>query len=99
MTISFENTMAIFGFVWFVYACYLPEMIFAKLSLWMERNLPQWMHKPLFECPVCMSIWYGTPFGIALGMQILSALFAAACAGGLSYVVIRVCNAIDNNEN
>lgn len=34
--------------------------IFESLGLWFEKNLPKAIHPPVFECPVCMSPWYGS---------------------------------------
>lgn len=36
------------------------EQIFEKLGDWFERVLPEAIHKPVFDCPVCMAPWYGS---------------------------------------
>lgn len=37
-----------------------PGMIFGKLGKWLEKLLPEWAQKPLFECPPCMASLWGT---------------------------------------
>lgn len=34
--------------------------IFGKLGNWLHANLPKKLHSPVFDCPVCMTPWYGT---------------------------------------
>jgi len=34
--------------------------IFGKLGAWFERNLPEKLKQPVFDCPVCMCPWYGS---------------------------------------
>lgn len=52
------------------------SMIFGKIRLYLQR-LPQWTHKPLFECLICMGgiytlilypLMYGFSFNIILTM-------------------------------
>lgn len=34
--------------------------IFAALGDWFYKHLPKKIHQPVFDCPVCMTPWYGT---------------------------------------
>lgn len=34
--------------------------IFHGLALWFEKVAPEKIHKPLFDCPVCMTPYYGS---------------------------------------
>jgi hypothetical protein len=36
------------------------EQIFERLGKFLERILPEAIHKPIFACPICMTPWYGT---------------------------------------
>jgi len=36
------------------------EQIFEKLGDWLMDHLPEAIHKPVFDCPICMSPWYGS---------------------------------------
>lgn len=37
-----------------------PDEIFGKLGDWLEDHLPDAIHPAVFDCPVCMSPWYGS---------------------------------------
>jgi hypothetical protein len=43
--------------IWFTMQ---EEQIFGRLGLFLEKYLPEQIHKPVFGCPVCMTPWYGT---------------------------------------
>jgi hypothetical protein len=34
--------------------------IFEKLGFWFSKNLPKKIHPAVFECNICMTIWYGS---------------------------------------
>jgi hypothetical protein len=36
------------------------KQIFARLGDWFEDHLPEAIHKPVFDCAICMTPWYGT---------------------------------------
>lgn len=36
------------------------EQIFERLGKFFERVLPEAIHKPVFDCFICMVPWYGT---------------------------------------
>ena len=40
-----------------LWCCFLPGMIFGKINYLRIRN---YIKSPLYECPVCMSAWYGS---------------------------------------
>lgn len=44
--------------VQFIYATFWEGMILGRVAGWLIDNLPKWMHKPLFDCPICMTPWY-----------------------------------------
>lgn len=33
------------------------NMIFERVGKLGEEKLPKWLHKPLFSCPICNSVW------------------------------------------
>lgn len=35
--------------------------IFGALGNWYDKHLPEKLKAPVFDCPVCMVPWYGTP--------------------------------------
>jgi hypothetical protein len=34
--------------------------IFGKLGEFFSKHTPSFMHQPLYECNVCMTVWYGS---------------------------------------
>ncbi len=43
-----------------VWAVFLDGMIFGKIGNWGANKLPKWLSKPLFDCMICMTVYYGT---------------------------------------
>ena len=48
-----EKALTISLIITAIHVSMWDSMIFAKLSLYLQR-LPRWTHKPLFECLICM---------------------------------------------
>lgn len=46
------SVLAVWATMWY-------EGIFEFVRLWGERRLPMKLQKPIFECPVCMTPWWG----------------------------------------
>lgn len=56
--------------------------IFGGLGRWFEKVLPEVLHKPVFDCPVCMGFWYSLPLFVFLwGLGWLSILLSIAVVG------------------
>lgn len=63
-----EKVFIISMIVWAVWICMQSEMIFEKLGVWLQEHLDKWfgkelgeyIGKPVFSCPICMSFWYGS---------------------------------------
>jgi hypothetical protein len=45
--------------VLFVHVTFWEEHIFEEVGNWLDMKLPEWLQKPLYGCPICMSFWYG----------------------------------------
>lgn len=45
--------------VYFIHACFWPTMIFGKLAQDADTWMPEWAKKPLYDCPICMTVWWG----------------------------------------
>lgn len=63
-----------------LYIClHWPGMIFNWLLTYLERYIPLWLHKPVFDCLICMpSVWvtilwfaFGNPLSWLLLVQML----------------------------
>lgn len=87
--------------VQFLHACTLEGMIFQGLRRACEK-LPWYLKKPFYDCPTCMSMWWG-PAIIALLIVICevhiqnAAQIFVACmmAGGINAIISTVSSAIN----
>lgn len=52
--------------VYFFYECTRKGMVFSFVADTLDA-CPAWMKKPLFDCPICMVVWWG-PSIIACGI-------------------------------
>lgn len=43
-----------------IWSTMLNGMIFGKFGNWSDRVLPKWLNKPLSECVICMTMYYGS---------------------------------------
>jgi len=56
-------------------------MIFEDVANYLDTKLPEWVSKPLYGCPICMSIWWGSAFYLLYegwNIEMLIVVFAAA---------------------
>lgn len=37
--------------------------IFGAFGAWLKKVLPEEVHNPVFDCPICMGFWYGGTIG------------------------------------
>lgn len=66
LIILFINSLCIVGFN----LSTNEGMILGKLATWTEYYLPEWLNKPLWACPYCMSSIHSTYIFIPLALQI-----------------------------
>jgi hypothetical protein len=54
----------------FLHVCTWEGMLLQRVPVWFW-NAPVWIKKPLYDCPVCMSPWWGSliiaVFGLLTG--------------------------------
>lgn len=82
--------------VLFLHACTTQGMVLQVVGDSLN-NLPAWLQKPLYSCPICMCMWWG-PVVIACGIvwmnwQVNSAVqmfMICMAAGGMNWIVTRV---------
>lgn len=93
--------------VLFIHATTWEGQIFEKVGDYLQTRLPEWIQKPLYDCPICMSFWYGTAIQLLLhknfGVELFLEVFAAAGINVINVVVIRYYKAVsdyieDNND-
>lgn len=64
--------------------------IFGRIHqlLW---GIPEWMKQPLFECPVCMTPYYGSAFyWIFIGNSIAEWIVTVIAAMGLNAIIVFI---------
>lgn len=44
--------------VWFIHVCTWPGMVFSIVGKSLAK-LPYYLRKPLYDCPTCMTVWWG----------------------------------------
>lgn len=69
--------------------CFHSDEIFGVPGDWMRKNFPEWINKPLFNCPMCMSSLHGTAFFILFlwGYPVHLWLIFIVCLTGLSALI------------
>lgn len=60
--------------------------IFHKVAIVLEKKLPEKLHKPFFDCVICMCIWYGLVICLLLGFD----LWLPVPAMGLVAVLVNL---------
>jgi len=55
-----SNGIIIALIILFIHGCTWTDMIFDRPASWLRMRLPEWITKMLFDCPACMSPYYGT---------------------------------------
>lgn len=53
-----ERAVIVAMIVMAIHAVFIPGMIFGFVRKLFE-NAPEWVKNPLFDCPVCMTPWWG----------------------------------------
>lgn len=89
-------SFAIAMIVYFLYHSTFKGMIFGGFRKW-SKNWPEWIKKPLYDCPVCMCAWWGFPV-LVLGYygmcwDLGNVWWCIACmfvAGGINSVVSQI---------
>lgn len=47
-----------------MYTCFCTGMIFGYAGDFVRNRFPEALKKPLVDCPICMSFWYGLLYNI-----------------------------------
>lgn len=85
-----EQSILTCFFVFAVWATMLEGMIFGKIREVGDDVLADWVRYPLYECPICMSFWYGSVFyWIFFGESIKGWLVVIFGTMGLAAIIIK----------
>lgn len=75
--------MAIWATMW-------EGMIFGFIRKWLQV-LPEKLQMPIFDCPICMSIWYGEiAYWIIWGNSIKESIIVAISSMGLNAIFVKM---------
>jgi hypothetical protein len=73
--------------------------IFEDVANWLDTKLPEWIIKPLYGCPICMSPHWGLLLYVMyvyFNLEIVVMLFAA---GGINSAIVNLNNHIKDAGN
>lgn len=75
-----------------VWATMLYEMIFGWVRDKTE-HWPIWLKKPVYECPICMTAWYGTlAYWLIWGNSVKEWGIVVICGMGIVTVFVNIKN-------
>lgn len=95
----FSNALFIAYAVFFLNVIFNWQgQIFDKLGEWLDERLPEYISKPLYGCPICMSIWWGVAFQYVMylngvegyGNAFVPIFLTAMCAGGINVINVVI---------
>ena len=70
--------------------------IFEDVANWLDTKLPEWIIKPLYGCPICMSFWYGSFFYILYEGFDKWIVLVVFCAAGINAAIVNLNNTISD---
>lgn len=71
-------------------------MLLEKLRPKLEKVLPEFLHKPLFACAVCMTPWWGSlAYIILFGFDGLTMLSTIIIAFTINLILVKFLNMAD----
>jgi hypothetical protein len=75
--------------VWAVYAVFWDGMIFGFVSRWLSYRISPMLQKPIYACPACMAMWYGTVlYWVIWGNSFKEYAICVAGSIGLSTIIL-----------
>ena len=90
ITILLHSLLATFiSFGWC--AAFEPKEIFGWAGDWMDERFPEWLKKPLYDCPKCNSFWVATiAYWLFWGSDIFVWLATGVAAIGIAAIVLKI---------
>ena len=74
-----------------IYASLKDGMIFFNIRLWLEKTFPNWLHKPIFECLICMGgIWTLILYPILYQCIEINTIFVMLQVIGLNVIITNL---------
>jgi len=74
-----------------VWAVYLNGMIFGKIGNYVTQKFPHWLSKPLVDCPICQTPYYGSvAYWLIWGESVKEWIFVVIAAMGLVTIFVKM---------
>lgn len=70
--------------------------IFEDVANFLDTKLPDWIIKPLYGCPICMSFWYGSFAYIIYNGFDKWIVLVVFCAAGINAAIVNLNNTISD---
>lgn len=71
--------------------------IFEKIGDYLKDRLPEYICKPLFQCPICSAFWYGTAIYFIWGFGFWYHWpLVVVGAMGVNAVIVKITGALDD---
>ncbi len=78
-------------------ATFWPEQIFHGVGEWLSKRLPEWLCKPMFDCPLCNSFWVATLiYWIFWGNVWHEWIIISVCSIGVNAVIVNLINKVED---
>lgn len=85
------------AWIWGFNVLFEENNIFEKAGDWMDENLPIWINKPTWQCPVCMAsahglLWFfiGLPLCFHDALPIRQLIPFLICLCGVNYILVKL---------
>jgi hypothetical protein len=72
-----------------IYVCCLPGNVLYKVSVFLRRRIPYNVQKPLFECLICMSSFWGLLFWMFENSE-FNPLYVVLTVAGINAIIDRI---------
>ena len=82
--------------VLFIHTTTTEGHIFEDVANWLDTKLPDWIIKPLYGCPICMSFWYGSAMYILYHGFDKWIILVVFCAAGINAALVNLNNTISD---
>lgn len=82
--------------IWCIHILFQEGHLFEKQGDWMDENLPEFINKPTWACPICQSSFWGLIgfhaldylFGVHLPYKLLVPYIFCLC--GLQTILVKI---------
>lgn len=81
-----------------VWAAVQPDMILHKIVCWLDGFLPNIIGKPLYDCLICMSSFWGGVYIVSVIVYKLWYVWLILALAGLAWLTCVILSRFDENS-